>query len=1083
MRRLLLLLALFLAPLVHGEEQLIQIEQQLAAIPSADTPENQKLREPLQQALQAAREASHYRELAEKYQTELINYHQTSSQLKAQVQGWQPPRRLPTEQLNDSNLGLEMSKTARRQLELRRQRQGLLDELSQIESGGLDYHQRVDALRRQLIQVRQQADKLQLGGESGRLAEANRLLLQVREQSLGERIAMLELDQLSAPQRIDLAKLRLQEVNLAITDEDEWQSTLVSRQDQLRREKSERILAESERLRKQLKGDQPLLQEQQQYNSSLSLQLETIEESIDRVRQEQSRVDKRLQELSELGSALREQMEWLQVSDAYGEDLRGKLSELPAPYPLPKLESLIVKTRVAKRQYDNELAELGDLAQARSRVEQGETLDRPQQLVLDSLLKARRQLLTRLLDASDSLLQDQTRLKLLYSRQNSKIAEIRDQGSNHLFWLPDTRPVSGELLLDTPAALGLALKPGQWRQLIEALQVPPLSTRVTVFSALLILAYLWWRLGRDLLRVNQAIAPRIGKVTQDKFSLSSRLLLRALLASLPLPAMVFLLRYLYQGAWEYPFANAVISSLGELWFLLFALLFTRHLCLERGLLALHFGWQPDRVARIWGHFRVLMLILIPSFFIQGIGDAYQGHALYDTLGRLAFIIGSLWLLLFFYRLNRERLPLTWGQSDMSKPHLLHHFVWNSLMLAPLLAVGGALFGYFFTARTLLRQLEVSLLCALLFMLIYYLARRWMLIQRRRLQFERAKARRAEILAQREQEEGLLESSEPNEEMELDLDTLSAHSLRLIRTLLMLGYTALLMFLWSDLMGAFSFLGNIELWQVSSTVGGIAQLEGVTIKDLALTLFVLIITVVTARNLHSLLELSLLQHLNLTPGTGFAITTMAKYMVIVVGALSCFSLLGIDWSKTQWLVAALSVGLGFGLQEIFANFVSGLIILFEKPIRIGDTVTIRDLTGTVSRIKTRATTIVDWDRKEIIMPNKAFITEQFINWSLSDAITRVKIRIRIALHADPVQIQRLLEESILQCSLVLDTPTPEAFLVELTDSALIYELRVYVNNMDHRMPITHELHNRVLGRLKELGLALPHQQIDIRLSRA
>ncbi|WP_159190571.1 mechanosensitive ion channel domain-containing protein, partial [Klebsiella pneumoniae] len=95
------------------------------------------------------------------------------------------------------------------------------------------------------------------------------------------------------------------------------------------------------------------------------------------------------------------------------------------------------------------------------------------------------------------------------------------------------------------------------------------------------------------------------------------------------------------------------------------------------------------------------------------------------------------------------------------------------------------------------------------------------------------------------------------------------------------------------------------------------------------------------------------------------------------------MIGIEWSKLQWLVAALGVGLGFGLQEIFANFISGLIILFEKPIRIGDTVTIRDLTGSVTKINTRATTISDWDRKEIIVPNKAFITEQFINWSLSD----------------------------------------------------------------------------------------------------
>lgn len=89
--------------------------------------------------------------------------------------------------------------------------------------------------------------------------------------------------------------------------------------------------------------------------------------------------------------------------------------------------------------------------------------------------------------------------------------------------------------------------------------------------------------------------------------------------------------------------------------------------------------------------------------------------------------------------------------------------------------------------------------------------------------------------------------------------------------------------------------------------------------------------------------------------------------MLIGGLVGFSMIGIEWSKLQWLVAALGVGLGFGLQEIFANFISGLIILFEKPIRIGDTVTIRDLTGSVTKINTRATTISDWDRKEIIVP--------------------------------------------------------------------------------------------------------------------
>ena len=650
--------------------------------------------------------------------------------------------------------------------------------------------------------------------------------------------------------------------------------------------------------------------------------------------------------------------------------------------------------------------------------------------------------------------------------------------------MPDVRPLTPAVLLGVPTALSLLLDPVNWLQLPRAIVENNPMTLTLAGLGLLVLAWCWAKLGRHLVQYSHYIAPRIGKVTQDKFSLTSRLLMRSLLAALPLPAMVLMVRGLLDGAWQYPFAVAVARGLGEIWFLLLALLVARHLTLEKGILILHFRWQKERVQKVWGQFRTLLLVLIPSFFVQGMANSYQEHAFYDSLGRLAFIVGALWLLLFFARLNREKLPLTWGQADMTKPHLLHHFIWNSLMLAPLLAVLGTLFGYFYTSRILLRQLELSLLAGLGCLLVYYLAHRWMLIQRRRLAFDRAKSKRAEILAQREREDDDLSSEIPDvvEEPELDLDTISAQSLGLVRTLLMLGFTMLVLVQWSDLNSAFSFLSSIEVWQVSSKVAGIEQLSAITLQDLMLTAFAFILTVVTARNLPGLMELTLLQHLSLSPGTGFALTTVSKYLVILIGALTGFSMLGIDWSKTQWLVAALSVGLGFGLQEIFANFVSGLIILFEKPIRLGDTVTIRDLTGTVTKIKTRATTIVDWDRKEIIVPNKAFITEQFINWSLSDAITRVKLRIRIGLTQEPKRVQQLLEQCVQESTLVLDTPTPEVFLIEFTDSALIYEIRLYVNNMDHRMPITHEVHSLILEKLNQLGMHLPHQQIDIRMSR-
>ncbi|MCX9458269.1 mechanosensitive ion channel, partial [Vibrio cholerae] len=186
----------------------------------------------------------------------------------------------------------------------------------------------------------------------------------------------------------------------------------------------------------------------------------------------------------------------------------------------------------------------------------------------------------------------------------------------------------------------------------------------------------------------------------------------------------------------------------------------------------------------------------------------------------------------------------------------------------------------------------------------------------------------------------------------------------------------------------AFLDNINLWNVIDITNGVESVQPITLGSLLLAGLALIITAKIIRNLPALMELALLQHLDLTPGTGYAITTLTKYSIILFGVMITASMIGVDWAKLQWLVAALGVGLGFGLQEIFANFISGLIILFEKPIRIGDTVTIRDLTGTVTKINTRATTIADWDRKEIIVPNKAFITEQFINWSLSDPITRI-----------------------------------------------------------------------------------------------
>ncbi|MBF9206679.1 mechanosensitive ion channel, partial [Enterobacter hormaechei] len=183
---------------------------------------------------------------------------------------------------------------------------------------------------------------------------------------------------------------------------------------------------------------------------------------------------------------------------------------------------------------------------------------------------------------------------------------------------------------------------------------------------------------------------------------------------------------------------------------------------------------------------------------------------------------------------------------------------------------------------------------------------------------------------------------------------------------------------------------------------------------------------------------------------------------------------------QWLAAALSVGLGFGLQEIFGNFVSGLIILFERPVRIGDTVTIGTFSGTVSKIRIRATTITDFDRKEVIIPNKAFVTERLINWSLSDTTTRVVIRLGVAYGSDLDKVKEVLLEAAKSHPKVMHDPAPDVFFTTFGPSTLDHELRLYVRELRDRSYTVDEL-NRTIDRLcRENNINIAFNQLEVHL---
>ncbi len=176
-------------------------------------------------------------------------------------------------------------------------------------------------------------------------------------------------------------------------------------------------------------------------------------------------------------------------------------------------------------------------------------------------------------------------------------------------------------------------------------------------------------------------------------------------------------------------------------------------------------------------------------------------------------------------------------------------------------------------------------------------------------------------------------------------------------------------------------------------------------------------------------------------------------------------LGLRWEGLQWLVAAVGVGLGFGLQEIFANFISGLILLFEQPIRVGDTVTIDGTSGTVSRIRLRATVVTNFDRQELIIPNKDLITGRLINWTLTDSMNRLTINVGIAYGSDTRKACQLLEQICAQHENLLVDPKPVVTFEGFGDSTLNIVVRCFLSSLDQRLKTLHELNTTINERFR------------------
>jgi len=241
-----------------------------------------------------------------------------------------------------------------------------------------------------------------------------------------------------------------------------------------------------------------------------------------------------------------------------------------------------------------------------------------------------------------------------------------------------------------------------------------------------------------------------------------------------------------------------------------------------------------------------------------------------------------------------------------------------------------------------------------------------------------------------------------------------------------------------------------------------------------------ITVYAARKLPALVELVLRARTDVSAGARYTVSTLLNYVILGTGILVALSGLGLDWSKLQWLVAALGVGIGFGLQEIVANFISGLIILFERPISVGDIITVGDQDGVVTRIRIRATTIRDWDNKELLIPNKEIITGRLLNWSLSDTRLRISLPVGVAYGSDAALALKILAETVADDKRVMEDPSPSIVFKGFGDSSLDLVCRFYIDDIDNLWPVKTGLHLEIYRRFEKAGIVISFPQRDVHL---
>ena len=820
----------------------------------------------------------------------------------------------------------------------------------------------------------------------------------------------------------------------------------------------------------------PKLAAEFKYNSELANNIDKTLSDNARLKKDLQDVTSALNSARQIDKSLKEQLSDLSGSVILSRLLNRQLGELPKISISFKLDELIPNLNLYMYELRSYREQIFDIQIFVDDMIRRDPSYEPYREQLIQLIRQRRALSDELYNTMSDGLTIAIDLRAKYNELNTTVSTLTTSINDHLFWLASNQGISLDFITNFYPTFMLQFRNFLRYTTTELVTHEILINYIQVLIPLLLIGFIFKRATPFFVRLTNELALRLDKAS-DNYTVTPRALIYHFFLILPKVAFITLIGSIFIF-FTVDDSDAQKNITFLLMLHLICFLYMRHIMEPNSLVQRHFSVSPRVIAQNRAIIDQLWFVSIPMLMIANMREAEPTKISGDVIGYPLMVFGFLYLTFFAIKTVKRSI-------ERVKPDMTFWTISIISIITPLTITVMLGLGYYYTVIQLLNRVAITLYICFLYLILSNTLRRELYVAevkmlsaiRSRMQQQHEAQANAANLTATATATPEMQGKQRLESFRLEL--VNGRAYKLFNACLLTVFIYFMYQQWNDLAGVLTYLDHIYLWESIKIVDGQTISSTLSLGDVLLAIVIVIVAVVLNHNLPLLIErLFMIRKGVEAKSTSYTIKLITSYTITTLGVIFAASALGISWDNLQWLVAALSVGLGFGLQEIFGNFVSGIIILFERQLRVGDIVTLSNLSGTVSRIRIRATTITSFDNKEVVIPNKQFITSAVTNWSLSNTVTKLEFAIGVAYDADTNKAKDILRGIIRRCRDLNRDKKPLVFIKSLDASAVTIMCEVFVNEIGKRKAVYDYLSTEALRLFRDHNIEIPFDQLDV-----